>query len=203
MMELNTATVLTLLRIALIPVLVLFFYLPVTWANWATTVVFGLAAITDWADGYIARRFNQVSPFGEFLDPVADKLMVATALVLLVQYQSTIYFTIPAAIIVGREITISALREWMAGLGHRANIGVASLGKVKTTFQMIAVLMLLFGTENVGGDDDVKEFLEGYPFFEVGHLCLWIAAILTIWSMVLYLRVAWPSIAHGLPPDDS
>jgi len=193
-MELNTATSLTLLRIALIPVLVAFFYLPVTWANWVTTIIFSLAAITDWADGYVARRFDQASPFGEFLDPVADKLMVAVTLVLLTEYHPTPFFAIPAAIIIGREITISALREWMAGIGKRALVKVALVGKVKTTFQMIALIMLLFGTERVRGDDDVREFLGWIPFFAIGHACLWIAAVLTLWSMIAYLRAAWPIV---------
>ncbi len=191
-MEFNTATNLTLFRIVMIPVLVVFFYIDARWANWVTTGIFVVAAITDWADGYIARRFNQESPFGAFLDPVADKLMVGVALVLLVEYHSTFYFAIPAAIIIGREITISALREWMAQIGKRTAVKVQALGKVKTTFQMIALILLLF-----------REDFMGLPMFTLGHICLWIAAGLTLISMVAYLRVAWPLIqAQAMPPKD-
>ncbi len=181
-MELNLATLLTLFRIALIPVLVVFFYLPYGWTNWACATIFGLAAVTDWADGYVARRYNQVSPFGEFLDPVADKLMVAVTLVLLVGYHPTAWFVVPAAIIIGREITISALREWMAGIGERGTVRVAFMGKLKTIVQMVALLLLL-----------VREPIGPIPTFALGHLGLWIAAVLTIWSMVVYLRAAWPA----------
>ncbi|MEM1091080.1 MAG: CDP-diacylglycerol--glycerol-3-phosphate 3-phosphatidyltransferase [Pseudomonadota bacterium] len=189
-MHLNTATVLTLFRIVLIPVLVVTFYLPFWWSNWAATVVFVLAALTDWADGYVARRFNQSSPFGAFLDPVADKLMVATALVLVIQYRPSPWLVIPAAIIIGREITISALREWMAQLGEVGTVKVAGLGKVKTTFQMIALSLLLF-----------REDLWTLPIFDLGHGCLFIAAGLTMWSMVQYLRAAWPAM-RGNPARD-
>jgi len=180
-MVLNTATILTLLRILLIPILVVFFYMEVSWANWATSIIFSIAALTDWLDGYIARKYDLESKFGAFLDPVADKLMVATTLVLLVQHHPTAYFAVPAAIIIGREITISALREWMAEIGARSTVQVAGLGKWKTGFQMAALIMLLF-----------RESLLGLPVFEMGHVCLWIAAVLTIWSMVNYLRAAWP-----------
>lgn len=191
-MELNSANILTLFRIALIPILVVFFYLNVPWSNWATTAIFSLAAITDWLDGYVARRFNQTSRFGAFLDPVADKLMVGVTLVLLTQHNPTALFAIPAAIIIGREITISALREWMAELGQRAAVGVQTIGKVKTVFQMIALILLLF-----------REPLLGLPIFTLGHVLLWIAALLTIWSMGVYLRAAWPLITHPMrkPPD--
>lgn len=180
-MQLNTATLLTLFRIGLIPVLVLTFYLPYWWSNWAVTVVFVLAAVTDWADGFVARRYNQSSRFGAFLDPVADKLMVATSLVLVIQHRPSPWLVIPVAIIIGREITISALREWMAQIGEQATVQVATLGKVKTTFQMIALGMLLF-----------RENLGPLPIFDLGHVCLFIAAGLTMWSMVTYLRAAWP-----------
>lgn len=182
-MVLNTATILTLLRIALIPVLVIFFYLPVSWSHWATTITFGLAALTDWLDGYVARRFNQTSKFGEFLDPVADKLMVSVTLVLLTQYHPTVWFALPAAIIIGREISISALREWMAQIGEHTSVKVATVGKIKTIFQMVALLLLLF-----------REPLVKVPAFYLGHACLWVAAVLTMWSMVAYLRAAWPII---------
>lgn len=191
-MELNAANLLTLFRIALIPVFVVFFYAQVGWTNWATAAVFSVAAITDWLDGYVARRFNQTSRFGAFLDPVADKLMVGIALVLLVQHHPTAMFAIPAAVIIGREITISALREWMAELGQRAAVDVRAIGKVKTTFQMIAVILLL-----------IRDPVWIIPTFQLGHVALWIAAILTIWSMVIYLRAAWPLITHPMqkPPE--
>ena len=142
---------LTLLRIALVPVLVLFFYLPFDWSNFACTAVFVLAAVTDIADGYIARKTGQMSRFGEFLDPVADKIMVATALILLVQRQENyqVIFAISAAIIVGRELTISALREWMSEIGEQALLKVSGVGKLKTIFQMTAIGFLLYH-ENMG-----------------------------------------------------
>ena len=146
-MKLTVPTILTLLRIALVPVLVLVFYLPVSWSNVACMVIFVLAAITDIADGAIARRTGQMSRFGAFLDPVADKLMVTTALVLLVQRQEI--FAIAAAVIIGREITISALREWMSEIGERALVNVSWIGKTKTGFQMTAIGFLLYH-ENLG-----------------------------------------------------
>ncbi len=193
MMKLTTATLLTLARIAMIPVFIALFYLPVPWSNWAVTAVFGLAAITDWADGYIARRFDQASRFGAFLDPVADKLMVAVALILLVQDHPTPAFAIPAAVIICREITISALREWMAELGQRAAVGVQMIGKIKTVSQMAALLLLLF-----------REPLPvlGWPTFHIGYICLWIAAVLTIASMALYLRAAWPILQQTAGSTD-
>ena len=183
-MQFNTAIVLTLLRIALIPVLVLFFYLPYGWSNIASVVVFVLAAVTDWADGFIARRFNQMSDFGAFLDPVADKLMVAVALVLLVQSNPTLYFALAAAIIIGREITISALREWMAEMGERGRVKVSNIGKLKTIFQMVAISLLLY-----------QQDLLGLPIAFIGELLLYLAALLTLWSMWVYLSSAWPIMA--------
>ncbi len=181
-MELNAATILTLARIVMIPILVGAFYLPFGWSNWAAMIVFSLAAITDWADGYVARRFNQMSNFGAFLDPVADKLMVAVALILLVEANPNPWFAIPAAIIIGREITISALREWMAQIGQRAQVGVQVIGKVKTTFQMTAIILLLFSEPLP---------VLNWPTFRIGYACLWVAAVLTIVSMIMYLNAAW------------
>ncbi len=177
---------LTFLRIALIPVLVLVFYLPFPWTHVATTAVFGLAALTDWFDGYLARRLGQSSPFGAFLDPVADKLIVAVALVMLVQANPHWWFVIPAAVIVGREIAISALREWMAEFGERAQVAVSVIGKIKTTVQMVALLLLLY-----------REPLGPLPTREIGFVLLYLAAILTLWSMVIYLRAAWPLLARS------
>lgn len=171
---------LTLLRIALIPIFVLCFYAPVSWANIAATAVFSFAAITDWFDGYLARRLGQTSAFGAFLDPVADKLMVAVALVMLVEATPTPWMTMPAAVIIGREIAVSALREWMAEIGHSSRVSVNLLGKVKTTAQMTALILLIF-----------SEPLWLIPTRTLGYIALYIAAGLTLWSMVVYLSNAW------------
>jgi CDP-diacylglycerol--glycerol-3-phosphate 3-phosphatidyltransferase len=184
-MQLTFPTILTLLRIALVPVLVIVFYLPYDWSNIVCVVVFVVAAVTDIADGAIARSTGQTSRFGAFLDPVADKIMVTTALVLLVQRQETreIVFAIAAAIIIGREITISALREWMSEIGERARVKVSWVGKVKTIFQMTAIGFLLYA-----------EDLGWIPVMLIGELLLYTAAVLTLWSMGTYLRSAWPVI---------
>jgi CDP-diacylglycerol--glycerol-3-phosphate 3-phosphatidyltransferase len=181
---------LTLMRIALIPVLVVFFYLDYFWAPLATASVFVLAAITDWLDGYLARRMGLMSAFGAFLDPVADKLMVATALVLLVQKPPeivgpVILFTLSAAIIVGREIAISALREWMSEMGESGTVKVGIMGKFKTIFQMTAISCLLYQRD-----------LFGLPVALIGELLLYLAAALTLWSMWEYLHAAWPVISR-------
>jgi len=176
--------ILTVLRIALIPVFVLVYYLPYSWSHVATTALFGLAALTDWFDGYLARKLEQTSPFGAFLDPVADKLIVAVALIMLVQTNPAMWFVVPAAVIVGREIAISALREWMAEIGERTQVAVSFIGKIKTTAQMIALLLLLY-----------RQPLWGFPTNEVGVLLLYVAAILTLWSMVMYLKAAWPMLS--------
>lgn len=180
----NVPNTLTLLRVVMIPVLVLVFYSPYDWKFLASAVIFALAAATDWLDGYLARRLNQNTPFGAFLDPVADKLMVAAALVLLVELYAQWWFSIPAAIIIGREIVISALREWMAELGKRTSVAVSYIGKVKTTMQMLAVIVLL-----AAGDADVSRLRD------LGIVMLLLAAVLTIWSMVVYLRAAWPVLS--------
>lgn len=187
-MTMTSPTMLTLMRIALVPVLVLFFYLPYHWSNFASVVVFVLAAVSDWADGYLARRMGQMSRFGAFLDPVADKIMVATALVMLVQRQATheILFAIAAAVIVGREITISALREWMSEVGERALLNVSWVGKTKTGFQMTAIGFLLYH-DNMGW----------IPIALIGELLLYTAAGLTLWSMWTYLQSAWPVISDS------
>jgi len=180
----NTPNILTLLRVALIPIFVLVFYLPWKGAHILSALIFTIAAITDWLDGYLARTLQQTSAFGKFLDPVADKLMVAVALVLIVgQYQGEFEVTlaIPAAIIVGREIVISALREWMAEIGKSRSVAVSFLGKVKTTFQMLALILLLA---------QPVRFFQG-ALINIGILLLWLAAILTLWSMVIYLRAAY------------
>ncbi len=179
----NTPNILTLLRIALIPVFVVIFYLPVSWARPVCALVFGIAALTDWLDGYLARRWEQTSPLGAFLDPVADKLMVAVALVLLVQSRPEAALALPAAVIIGREITVSALREWMAEVGARAKVAVSMAGKLKTTAQMIAILLLIWQAP-----------LLGIPIDGLALVLLYMASFLTLWSMILYLRAAWPSL---------
>jgi CDP-diacylglycerol--glycerol-3-phosphate 3-phosphatidyltransferase/cardiolipin synthase len=183
---LNLPTLLTLLRIALIPVFVGVFFMSFQGVNVLCTALFGLAALTDWLDGYLARRLNQTSAFGAFLDPVADKLMVATALVLLVQVIPTPLMAVTAAIIIGREIAISALREWMAQIGSHGRVAVSRVGKFKTTVQMIAVLLLLY-----------REPLWVFPTLELGLGLLVIAAALTLWSMAHYLMAAWPALRRG------
>jgi CDP-diacylglycerol--glycerol-3-phosphate 3-phosphatidyltransferase/cardiolipin synthase len=185
--------ILTLLRIVLIPVLVVVFYMPGPWSYQISAAIFGLASLTDLLDGYLARRLNQSSAFGAFLDPVADKLMVAVALVLLVQDNPTPLFAVPAAIIIGREIAISALREWMSEIGARTKVAVSIVGKLKTTIQMIAILLLLY-----------KVPLAGFPTHTVGVVLLYIAAVLTLWSMVVYMNAAWPILTgkeEDLPRD--
>lgn len=186
-MPLNIPILLTWLRVALIPLVVGVFFLPPDWLTpheqgIASTVIFVAAAITDWFDGYLARRWDEVSAFGAFLDPVADKLMVAGALLLLVQLDRT--NAIIAFIIIGREIAISALREWMAQIGASKSVAVSSLGKIKTVAQMVAIPMLLYAHPLFGIIDTLY----------AGQRLLEIAAVLTIWSMFYYLRKAWPMI---------
>lgn len=183
----NIPNILTWLRIAAIPLFVAVLYFPEDWltthqANIAATSIFIVAAITDWFDGYLARRLNQTSAFGAFLDPVADKLMVAAALIVLVELGRT--DAIVALIIVGREITISALREWMAKIGQSKNVAVSFVGKVKTVTQLVAIPFLLY--------DGLLFGLINCRV--VGRYFIWIAALLTLWSMVYYLKAAfWPS----------
>lgn len=173
---------LTLLRIVLIPVFIIAFYLPFPWAHASAAIIFTLACFTDWLDGYLARKLEQISPFGAFLDPVADKLLIATSLLLLVGAKDLHYITIPSVIIVGREIVISALREWMAEIGSRISLAVSYIGKVKTAVQMIAIILLLafYPEQSIWG--------------MLGFILLYVAAILTIWSMVIYISIAWPQL---------
>ena len=182
----NIPNALTIFRILLIPVFVLMFYLPFSWSYTASALVFFLAGFTDWLDGYLARRLDQSTPFGAFLDPVADKLMVAIALGLLVERFGSWWFTIPAIIIIGREIVISALREWMAELGKRTSVAVSYVGKVKPALQMLAILVLLAAApERVG------------LLADIGCALLILAAALTLWSMLVYIRAAWPNFDIG------
>ena len=180
----NIPNSLTLLRILLIPVFVVVFYLPFMWHHQIAAFLFTLAAVTDLLDGYFARRLGQISKLGAFLDPVADKLMVAIVLVLLVQQYPSIWLALPAAVIIGREVTVSALREWMAELGARRKVAVSLLGKVKTVTQMIALILLIY-------HNDVLIL----PVYAIGMVSLYVAALLTLWSMVQYLYVAWPELS--------
>lgn len=194
-MKLTVPTLLTLLRIALIPVLAAVFYLPYGWTNFATAAVFIAASVTDWLDGWIARRYGQYSDFGAFLDPVADKLMVSTALFLIVQGHPTAWMALWAAVIVGREIAVSALREWMAELGQRRKVAVAALGKFKTIAQMVALACLLYSVSPVRpGQPPHPVPWMGAFVFHVGDWLLAAAALLTLWSGFDYLRAAWPSL---------
>lgn len=182
----NLANQITLCRIVLIPLLVIAFYLPYEWRFPLCAALFGLAGITDWLDGYIARKYQMTTPFGAFLDPVADKLMVAVALALLIELHSNVWFTLPAAVIIGREIVISALREWMAELGARGTVAVSNLGKIKTTLQIIAIVVLLLF-------NPAEFVIMSY----IGMATLYAAAVLTLWSMIVYLRAAWPSFKQA------
>lgn len=173
---------LTLLRIVLVPIFVIMFYLPFKWANAVAAFIFAAASFTDWLDGYLARKLKLMSPFGAFLDPVADKLLVSTTLLLLVGAKEINYITIPAIVIVGREIVISSLREWMAEIGKRASIAVSYIGKIKTCLQMFALFLLLAFTPFVSW------------WGTLGFILLYVSAILTIWSMVIYLTIAWPEL---------
>jgi CDP-diacylglycerol--glycerol-3-phosphate 3-phosphatidyltransferase/cardiolipin synthase len=173
-------------RIVAIPLIITLYYLPYHWSDQAAGVLFALAGITDSLDGYLARKWGQTSRLGEFLDPVADKLIVAVALVLLVSRDPRWFIVLPAAVIIGREIAISALREWMAELGARGKVAVSGLGKFKTILQIVGLSMMLF-----------RWNLWGIPIYEVGVALTIIAAVLTLWSMVQYLRAAWPELAAG------
>lgn len=186
----NLPNWLTLTRVILIPFCVALYFLPFWWGAIAASLVFSVAAITDWFDGYLARKLGLTTPLGAFLDPVADKLIVAAALVALVHVYGHIWMTLPAIVIVGREIVISALREWMATIGERTSVAVSMIGKVKTTFQMIAIiLLLLLPHQQPEILQPYEQWLDGFYF--LGLLVMNIAAVLTLWSMVIYLRAAW------------
>ena len=191
-MKFNLPNALTWFRVVAIPLVVLVFYGPElfgwqeTWARPAAGLLFALAGITDYFDGYLARRLGLTSSFGAFLDPVADKLIVSTALVLLVQADPQITLALVAAIIIGREITVSALREWMSQIGARAHVAVSIFGKWKTTLQIIGISFMLY-----------REPLLTLPIYRIGEWLTYVAAALTLWSMIDYLRAAWPAMrAH-------
>ena len=187
----NIPNSLTVFRIILIPVFVLVFCLPVKWSFLGSAFIFVLAAITDWLDGYLARRLNQSTSFGAFLDPVADKLMVLIALVLLVGEQASLWFTLPALVIIAREILVSALREWMAEIGKRASVAVSYLGKLKTTLQMIAIIVLLARDPDLGG-----------YLITLGYIMFYASAALTLLSSLLYISAAWSDLRASatMPP---
>lgn len=196
----NWPNLLTLARISAVPLLVIFYYLPVSWSHVAAAIVFALACLTDWLDGYLARYLKQSTKLGAFLDPVADKLMVSTALIVLVaqptfQFVSTTkalvviptaVITVPAAIIVAREIIVSALREWMAEIGKRQRVAVSNMGKVKTALQMAALVVLIYCDNTTAA-----------PIVFAGLILLYVAAVLTIWSMFIYLKAAWVQLAES------
>ena len=182
----NIPNSLTLLRIVLVPVFAVIYFLPFNWVNQVACLIFTFAAITDLLDGYLARRLGQTSKLGEFLDPVADKLMITVVLVLLVARDPGFIVALPAAVIIGREITVSALREWMAELGARSKVAVSIYGKIKTTAQMIALILLIY-----------REDLFGIPIYELGLFSLYIATTLTLWSMLQYITSAWPKIRES------
>lgn len=177
----NIPLMLTASRIVAIPVFVIVYVLPFSWAHPAACIIFAFAAITDWFDGYLARTLSQTTDFGAFLDPVADKLLVATALVMVLSAHLIDYLAFAAVIIIGREIAISALREWMSAIGKRAGVVVTYVAKVKTTIQMVALGMLVW-------------YHPGSFAWIVwlGPLLLYVSAVLTIWSMIIYIKIAWP-----------
>lgn len=174
---------LTLARIGLIPIFVLAFYLPFQWSPMFCAILFSLACVTDWLDGFLARILKQTSAFGAFLDPVADKLLVTFALVLLIGQYGALWVAIPAGIIICREILISALREWMAEIGQRNQVAVGWIGKLKTAVQMMAIILLL------SQSPDLKN-----KIIWAGFVLMYVSAGLTVWSMVIYLKAAWKEI---------
>jgi CDP-diacylglycerol---glycerol-3-phosphate 3-phosphatidyltransferase len=182
-MRWNVPNTLTWLRIAAIPLIVLFFFMPYHWSDPAAGILFALAGVTDSLDGYFARRLGQTSRLGAFLDPVADKLVVAVALVLLISKDTRPLIVLTAAVIIGREITISALREWMAEIGARRKVAVSQLGKIKTVLQIVGLSMMLY-----------RAPLFGFPIYGVGVVLTELAAAATLVSMIAYLRAAWPEL---------
>ncbi|CAM4245488.1 MULTISPECIES: CDP-diacylglycerol--glycerol-3-phosphate 3-phosphatidyltransferase [Vibrio] len=182
-MRFTIPNILTLIRLFLIPVFVIVFYLPFSWAPFTAAMVFWVAGFTDWLDGVLARKLGQTSRFGAFLDPVADKVMVATALLLIAEHYNTIWITVPAIIMISREIIISALREWMAEIGKRASVAVSWIGKVKTFAQMFALWVLIWRYDDW--------------MIWIGFLSLFIATVLTLWSMVQYLNAAKDDLLHA------
>ncbi len=190
--KLTLPLILTLGRVVAIPVVMALFFMPVPYARQAAAVVFILASITDWLDGFLARRWQQESRFGAFLDPVADKLLVAVSLVLLLYDRPGVLLALITSVIIGREIAVSALREWMAEIGTRRNVAVSWLGKLKTGFQMTAIAMMLW-----------QLTLFGLPLYTIGFALLIVAAVLTLQSMIAYLQAAWPALSQDDQATDA
>jgi len=184
--SLNIPNVLTIGRIIAVPIFVMFFYLPFEWSYMASAIIFGAAGITDWFDGYLARKLKQSTKVGAFLDPVADKLMVVVSLVLLVEAHANTWIAVAAIIIIAREVAISALREWMSDTGNKATVAVSYVGKVKTLAQMVAITGLL------SGPPDYSSY-----FVLASYSLLYVSVVLTIWSMFIYLKAAWPVLTSG------
>ena len=185
----NIPMLLTYIRILLIPAIVITFYLPGRMGHGLAAFIFVFAALTDWFDGYLARNLNQTTKFGMFLDPVADKLIISVALVLIVAEVGVVYLTIPAAVIIGREIVISALREWMAEIGKKTSVAVSLVAKIKTTLQMVAVGVLLYYPKS------------GNKFFICGIILLYLAVAMTLWSMYMYIKTTWPDLQRDRLSD--
>lgn len=188
-MEINLPNIVTAARIALIPIFAVIYVLAAA-GHWLAALLFAAAAFTDWLDGYLARRLDQTTPFGAFLDPVADKLIVVTALVLLIGSHANLWLTIPGVIIIGREIVVSALREWMSEVNRRGLVAASWIGKLKTALQMLSIVILL---ANPPGLEK--------PWVLLGYMLLYAAALMTLWSMFAYLRAAWPTLLDGLRHD--
>ncbi len=190
----NLPTIITVARIVLVPVFALVYLWPESWTYWTAAGLFALAAVTDWLDGYLARKLGQATRFGAFLDPVADKIIVVTALVLLVGQHGNPWLTVPCVVIILRELVISALREWMAEMNRRGLVEVSWVGKVKTFVQMAAVTVLL-----------AQPPLPQTQWVLAGYALLYLAAVMTLWSMVVYIQAAWPTFRAGMqdetPPD--
>lgn len=187
--RMNVPNLITLTRLVAIPAMVVVFYLPFGWSDLCAAGVFLVAGLTDMLDGYLARRLGQTSRFGAFLDPVVDKLMVAAALVMLVQVHATAWLVVPAIVIVSREITVSALREWMAELGQRARVAVSKVGKIKTVAQIAAITGLLAQKPEI-----IDGELMFTPFIAMSYALLYLATVLTLWSMLAYLQAAWSGL---------
>lgn len=187
-MRLSIPNLLTLLRVAVIPVIVVLFYLPYPYMRQLALCLYAAACITDWIDGYLARKWGETSKFGAFLDPVADKLLVTVSLVMLLESDPDGLLAVLVAIIIGREVTISALREWMAELGQRTSVAVGVVGKLKTIFQMVAIGCMIW---------KIRTF--GIEWYTLGFYMLFAAAVLTVWSMLIYLRAAWPYMKEEHP----
>jgi CDP-diacylglycerol--glycerol-3-phosphate 3-phosphatidyltransferase len=179
----NLALLLTCIRLSAIPVFGVVYFLPFHYAHPVAAIIFVIAAITDWLDGYFARKLSQTTDFGAFLDPVADKLLVGVAIILVVGEHYIAYLSIPAAIIICREILISALREWMAEIGKRTSMAVTYVSKVKTAIQMVAVILLVWYIPS-----------QHVAVLYCGVALLWLAALLTVWTMIVYLKVSWPDL---------